>query len=114
MTESQRKAMEQALQAHRAMQEWIKAVPDDVTLPAMPGTDGDWLDDVEGMLVTALAEPAPEPVATITSMDEYGPLLGWHTHWAQFPVGTKFYTDALEREILQPVAELPEPKGPRA
>lgn len=32
----------------KAYQEWIKAVPDEVaaSLPAMPGIDGDWADEV--------------------------------------------------------------------
>lgn len=33
-----------------------------------------------------------EPVAKITGIDEYGPMLGWHRHWANFPVGTSLYT----------------------
>ena len=32
------------------------------------------------------------PVAEITGMDEYGPMLLWHKHWAEFPIGTKLYT----------------------
>lgn len=31
-------------------------------------------------------------VAVITGFDEYGPFLGWNTHWVNFPVGTKLYT----------------------
>ena len=34
-----------------------------------------------------------EPVSEITGMDEYGPMLGWHIPWAEFPVGTKLYTN---------------------
>jgi hypothetical protein len=50
-----------ALTAIRALREWVQAVPDDTPLPAMPGIDGDWLDEVEA----ALAEPEQsEPVVT--------------------------------------------------
>ncbi len=31
-------------------------------------------------------------VAVIKGFDEYGPMLGWFKHWANFPVGTKLYT----------------------
>lgn len=31
-------------------------------------------------------------VAVIAGFDEYGPFLGWNTHWVNFPVGTKLYT----------------------
>jgi hypothetical protein len=50
MSEALRK---DALTAIRALREWVQAVPDDAQLPAMPGIDGDWLDEVEA----ALAEP---------------------------------------------------------
>lgn len=38
------------------LQEWIKAVPDDVvaSLPAMPGIDGDWAGEVIHAAQTAL------------------------------------------------------------
>lgn len=38
------------------LQEWIKAVPDDVvaSLPAMPGVDGDWAAEVIHAAQTAL------------------------------------------------------------
>lgn len=38
------------------LQEWIKAVPDDVvaSLPAMPGIDGDWAGEVIHAVQTAL------------------------------------------------------------
>lgn len=35
------------------------------------------------------------PVVEITGMDEYGPLLGWHKHWANFRIGTKFYATPI-------------------
>ena len=48
----------------------------------------------------AAAPVSAEPVAVVTGMDEFGPLLGWHKHWVNFRVGTKFYT--------APVAALPD------
>lgn len=44
-----------------------------------------------------------EPVAEITGMDEYGPMLGWHKHWAEFPVGTKLHTHP-QRKITPKIA----------
>lgn len=40
------------------LQEWIKAVPDDVvaSLPAMPGIDGDWAGEVIYAAQTVLSE----------------------------------------------------------
>lgn len=35
-----------------------------------------------------------EPTATITSIDEHGPCFEWRQHWANFPIGTNFYTAA--------------------
>jgi hypothetical protein len=58
-----RKTAEEALEAHLMLREWIKAVPKEVVLPAMPGIDGDWLDEVEMNLCTALAQPEAEPIA---------------------------------------------------
>lgn len=55
-----RQAAQQALEAHLMLREWIKAVPKEVVLPAMPGIDGDWLDEVEMNLRAALAQAAPE------------------------------------------------------
>ena len=52
-----RSVVEQALEAHQALRDWIHAVPQTVVLPAMPGVDGDWLDDVESTLHTALEQP---------------------------------------------------------
>jgi hypothetical protein len=56
-----RATVQQALEAHRMLRNWIEAVPQEVVLPAMPGIDGDWLDEVEIKLRTALAQQA-EPV----------------------------------------------------
>ena len=39
-----------ALYAIRALREWIRAVPENTPLPAMPGIDSDWLDDFESAL----------------------------------------------------------------
>ena len=46
-----------------------------------------------------------EPVAELTGIDEYGPMLGWRKHWVEFPVGTKFYTHT------QPQAANPDSKN---
>ena len=46
-----------ALDAHRALREWARAVPKDAALPVMPGIDGDWLDSVEESLHAELAKP---------------------------------------------------------
>lgn len=53
--------LQQALEAHIALREWIKAVPQDTPLPTMPGVDGDWLDEVEHKLRKALTQQV-EPV----------------------------------------------------
>jgi hypothetical protein len=63
-----RQAAQQALEAHRMLRNWIMAVPQEVVLPAMPGIDGDWLDEVESNLRAALAQaaqPEQEPLATL-------------------------------------------------
>lgn len=58
-----RDTLKQALEAHRMLRNWIKAVPQEVVLPAIPGIDGDWLDEVERNLRAALEQPAPaEPI----------------------------------------------------
>lgn len=56
-----RDTLKQALEAHRMLRNWIKAVPQEVVLPAMPGIDGDWLDEVERNLRAALEQQA-DPV----------------------------------------------------
>ena len=56
-----KEAMKEAAEAIAALREWIEAVPDDVQLPAMPGTSGDWLDQVESKLKIALAEQPAQP-----------------------------------------------------
>ena len=58
-----KEVMQQALEAHKMLRDWIKAVPQEVALPAMPGIDGDWLDEVESNLRAALEQPEQEPVA---------------------------------------------------
>jgi hypothetical protein len=35
---------------------------------------------------------AQEPVCKLDGVDEYGPILHWHTHWTSLPTGTEFYT----------------------
>ena len=75
----------------------------------------------EPQRLLAATQPAAQPVATITGLDEFGPLLGWHEHWAKFPVGTNFYTQpaaqGLDAEMLnfindKRVALTPEYEGP--
>jgi hypothetical protein len=64
MSQQQRAVVQQALEAHQALREWISSVPSETVLPAMPGINGDWLDEVETSLRQLLeAEPAQEPVA---------------------------------------------------
>lgn len=46
----------------------------------------------------------PEPVTTITSIDECGPCLGWFEHWANYPIGTKLYTEQQMRALLAGVS----------
>lgn len=43
--------------AIRGLREYIQALPDEVvaTLPAMPGIDGDWLDELQANLKAAIA-----------------------------------------------------------
>ena len=55
-----KEVMQQALEAHKMLRDWIKAVPQEVALPAMPGIDGDWLDEVESNLRAALEQPQQE------------------------------------------------------
>ena len=33
-----------------------------------------------------------EPVAQISGIDEYGPMLGWFKHWKDVAIGTRLYT----------------------
>lgn len=44
------------LEVADAMQAWIDAVPDDVTMPTMPGFDRDWADDVRAVARDTLKE----------------------------------------------------------
>lgn len=44
------KTAQQVLDAFTALRDWIKSVPQETPLPAMPGMCGDWLDDVEHAL----------------------------------------------------------------
>ena len=46
------------------------------------------------------AQGGQEPVAEITGMDEYGPMLGWHKHWVEFPIGAQLYTRPQPRQPL--------------
>lgn len=50
--------LKDAEQAIQALREYIQALPEDVvaTLPAMPGIDGDWLDEVQTELTAAVAK----------------------------------------------------------
>lgn len=57
MQEDTKRLLADAACAIQALREWIHAVPDDVaaSLPAMPGVDGDWLDEVQAGLKAATA-----------------------------------------------------------
>jgi len=55
-----RELLQQTLDAYCALRDWIKAVPSDTVLPAMPGVDGDWLDEVEETIRAKLAKPETE------------------------------------------------------
>ena len=57
MTEESKKLLAVSEFAIRALREYIQALPDDVVaaLPAMPGIDGDWLDELQADLITAIA-----------------------------------------------------------
>lgn len=63
--------------------------------------------------ITAMNEQAagpvvtPEPVTTITSIDEHGPCFGWLEHWANFPIGTKLFTEKQLRALLATATGLP-------
>lgn len=50
MSTPQKTLLQEAALAIRSLREWVQAVPEDIALPAMPGMDGDWLDDVEDQL----------------------------------------------------------------
>lgn len=60
----QDEVLRDALEAHQALREWIEAVPEEVVnaLPAMPGTDGDWLNEVKAGLEKALAHLQQAPL----------------------------------------------------
>ena len=62
MNEQQRAVVQQALEAHQALREWILSVPSETVLPAMPGINGDWLDGVEAALRQLLEQPEPVPL----------------------------------------------------
>lgn len=63
-------ALKLALEANTALREWISAVPKDTPLPAMPGIDGDWLDEVDATIREALAEqPASKPWVCLTNQE---------------------------------------------
>lgn len=76
----------EALNAIQALREWVKAVPQDTPLPAMPGVDGDWLDAVEA----ALAQEPAQPIG-FTWIDFHRELQG-----AQWAAVTPGWTQALE------------------
>jgi len=65
-----RQAAQQALMAHTMLRDWIKAVPQEVVLPAMPGIDGDWLDEVESNLRAELEQPEQEPLGWLDGTDK--------------------------------------------
>lgn len=70
-----------ALEAHRALREWINAVPKDTPLPAMPGIDGDWLDEVDLKIQTALAEQPAQQESIAKDAEEWGSRLN-EASWA--------------------------------
>lgn len=44
------------------------------------------------VLATTRAPGEGEPVASIKSIDEYGPCIDWYKHWVDVGIGTKLYT----------------------
>ena len=52
--------LRESANAIRALREYIMAIPDSVVaaLPAMPGVDSDWLDQVQSSLQIAIAAPS--------------------------------------------------------
>jgi hypothetical protein len=103
MSEALRKAAGQAVDALECGPDnWTakQAISDLRAALAEPEQDGNVCARCGGIVFDPVLKAEPdqsEPVATITSADEYGPLLGWHTHWAQFPVGTNLYTGAVRK-----------------
>lgn len=85
MTDEQRQAIEQALEAHLALRQWISAVPDETQLPAMPGMDGDWLNQVESSMREALAAPQEQfqQVGWAISYDGKTPYGFWALEYSQ-------------------------------
>ncbi len=47
--------------------------------------------------------PKTQGVIVLTGVDEYGPLLHWHTHWVDFEDGTNFYS---EQQLKEAQAEI--------
>ena len=62
-----KEAMKDVAKAISALREWVEAVPDDVQLPAMPGVDADWLDQVESNLKAQLAEQPAQQDSTCSN-----------------------------------------------
>lgn len=63
-------AARQALEANRALREWINAVPKETALPPMPGIDGDWLDSVDSELREALEQPTAKDCLKVEPKQE--------------------------------------------
>jgi len=106
MNEQQRAVVQQALEAHQALREWILSVPSETVLPAMPGINGDWLDGVEAALRQLLEQPEQsaergEPVAW---MDASGDIYK-HELWPDWnPPHKPLYTAPQEQPA--PVQDL--------
>jgi hypothetical protein len=65
--------LKDSLFAIQALREWVHAVPDDTPLPAMPGIDSDWLDELESSLVPVVKAPPPTTCSWTPSSDEAMP-----------------------------------------
>lgn len=109
MTAYARAAVEAGRQDH--VRDATKMVPSDEEIDVQPAASADPCEgscrlEIGGQRCSdcgyvarfPLVEPMPaapvaqEPVATLKGVDEYGPMLDWHRHWAEFPIGTNFFT----------------------
>jgi len=64
--------MEEIHRRERERAPWV--LPKDPTLPGSAPVAGE-----------------AQPAIILKALDEYGPRLDWTKHWAEYPVGTKFY-----------------------
>jgi len=110
MTNTERDLMRQLIEVAQAALEWIDAVPANIELPAMPGFDRDWADEVIASSIeqkSVSAESVQGLVAEIVAEDGY-PFIKWHGDESRFyevhPIGTKFYTHAAPvTPVLEPL-----------